>query len=204
MSPTGPSSGAPPLSMSPPDESPSSPGMHEASRREKLRKIQELGLDPWGSRLDGQMPIAEIRAREAEIVVEPIPAGSQQREPTQHGPQVRAAGRIVLQREKGKLIFVDIRDWTGQIQLFIGQKPGRRRELGPGRMLRPGRPRRRRRRAQAHQDRRADDLRREAALSHQVARAAARKAPRPDRSGTAAADALSRPDPTAKACCRGF
>ncbi len=39
----------------------------------------------------------------------------------QHGPQVRAAGRIVLQRPKGKLIFIDIRDWTGQIQLFIGR-----------------------------------------------------------------------------------
>jgi lysyl-tRNA synthetase class 2 len=106
-----------PLAMSSPSES---PGMHEASRREKLRKIQELGFDPWGGRFDAQMPIGEIRARAAEITVEPIPPGSEQREPSQHGPQVRAAGRIVLQRKKGKLIFVDIRDWTGQIQLFIG------------------------------------------------------------------------------------
>ncbi len=59
--------------------------------------------------------------REGEIVVEPIPPGSDQREPTQHGPRVRAAGRIVLQRKKGKLIFLDIRDWTGQIQLFVGR-----------------------------------------------------------------------------------
>src|SRR5204863_1379843 len=98
-----------------------SPGMHEASRREKLRKIRELGHDPWGARFDGQMAINGIRAREGEIVVEPIPAGSDQREPTQHGPRVRAAGRIVLQRKKGKLIFADIRDWSGQIQLFIGR-----------------------------------------------------------------------------------
>jgi lysyl-tRNA synthetase class 2 len=39
----------------------------------------------------------------------------------QHGPKVRAAGRILLQRKKGKLIFVDIQDWTGRIQLFIGK-----------------------------------------------------------------------------------
>ena len=38
------------------------------------------------------------------------------------GPQVRAAGRIVLHRDKGKLQFIDIRDMTGQIQLFVGQQ----------------------------------------------------------------------------------
>jgi len=95
--------------------------MHEASRREKLRKLEELGVDPWGGRFDGHTAIGEIRARESEITVEPIPPGSDAREPAQHGPKVRAAGRIVLQRKKGKLIFVDIRDWTGQIQLFIGR-----------------------------------------------------------------------------------
>jgi lysyl-tRNA synthetase class 2 len=95
------------------------PGMHEASRREKLGKIQELGHDPWGSRFDGHLPVAEIRAREAEIQIEPAAEGQ---ELVQHGPQVRAAGRIVLQRKTGKLIFADIRDWTGQIQLFIGRR----------------------------------------------------------------------------------
>ena len=95
-----------------------SPGMHEASRREKLRKIVELGHDPWGSRFDDHLAIESIRSRESEIRLEPAAEGQ---EPTQQGPKVRAAGRIVLQRKKGKLIFVDIRDWTGQIQLFIGR-----------------------------------------------------------------------------------
>jgi lysyl-tRNA synthetase class 2 len=94
--------------------------MHEASRREKLRKIRELGIDPWGHRFDNHQKIGEIRAREGEIVVEPLVEG--QRSPVQHGPHVRAAGRIVLQRRAGKLIFADIRDWSGQIQLFIGRK----------------------------------------------------------------------------------
>ncbi len=112
------SAGPPSHTMS---DSSNAPGMHEAARREKLRKIEELGIDPWGSRFDDHLPISDIRARESEITVEPIPPGSEQREPTQHGPQVRAAGRIVLQRKKGKLIFLDIRDWTGQIQLFVGR-----------------------------------------------------------------------------------
>ena len=98
-----------------------SPGMHEASRREKLRKIQELGHRPLGrpfrrphaDRRDPR-PRGRNHGRAA-------PDGIEQREPTQHGPKVRAAGRIVLQRKKGKLIFLDIRDWTGQIQLFIGR-----------------------------------------------------------------------------------
>ncbi|HTM52444.1 MAG TPA: lysine--tRNA ligase [Pirellulales bacterium] len=102
--------------------SPTEPaGMHEASRREKLRKLRELGIDPWGGRFDDRLPIADIRAREGEITVDPIPPGSDAREPVQHGPKVRTAGRIVLKRTKGKLIFVDIRDRTGQIQLFIGR-----------------------------------------------------------------------------------
>ena len=32
--------------------------MHEASRREKMRKIEELGLDPWGSRFDDRLLIS--------------------------------------------------------------------------------------------------------------------------------------------------
>lgn len=91
----------------------------EEARREKLKKIVELGHDPWGQRFDDHLPIAEIRGREGEIVEEPLQEG--QRSPEQHGPKVRAAGRIVLQRPTGKLIFADIRDWTGQVQLFIGR-----------------------------------------------------------------------------------
>jgi lysyl-tRNA synthetase, class II len=39
------------------------PGMHEASRREKLRRIEELGIDPWGQRVDDIVPIIEARRR---------------------------------------------------------------------------------------------------------------------------------------------
>ena len=102
----------------------------EASRREKIRKIEELGFDPWGQRFDDHSSIAMIRGRENEIITEELPPqpepveGEQQSwrkpEPEQHGPKIRAAGRIVLQRKKGKLIFLDIRDWTGQIQILIG------------------------------------------------------------------------------------
>jgi lysyl-tRNA synthetase class 2 len=114
----------------------------ESARRAKLQKIAELGHDPWGSRFENHAPIADIRARAGEIVYR-LPDGrdvplpdftaaaadfdfrnwlSEQGPGEMHGPHVRAAGRIVLHRDKGKLQFVDIRDMTGQIQLFIGQQ----------------------------------------------------------------------------------
>ncbi|MDR2642436.1 MAG: lysine--tRNA ligase [Planctomycetaceae bacterium] len=96
----------------------------EAARREKLRKIEALGFDPWGSRFDGHQPIASIHALSDQIVTEELPQSvapnSQPQQPHQKGPKVRAAGRIILQRKKGKLIFIDLWDWTGKIQILIG------------------------------------------------------------------------------------
>jgi lysyl-tRNA synthetase class 2 len=114
----------------------------ETSRRDKLEKIAALGHDPWGSRFDDHTSIAAIRARAGEVHfrtadgrdvelpnLEMPPEGfdfrkwlSEQGAGEMVGPKVRAAGRIVLQRPGGKLIFADIRDMTGQIQLFIGLK----------------------------------------------------------------------------------
>jgi lysyl-tRNA synthetase class 2 len=93
----------------------------EAARREKLRKIRELGIDPWGSRFDSHQPIGEIRAREGEIVVEPAGDCQTGQPPEQRGPKVRAAGRIVLRRPSGKVHWLQVRDWSGTIQVMIGK-----------------------------------------------------------------------------------
>ena len=100
----------------------------EAARREKLRKIEELGVDPWGERLDDRALIGDVCKREHEIVAgEPIKLppkweGAPERtEIPYSGPQVRVAGRIVLQRKQGKLIFLTLKDWSGEIQIFIGK-----------------------------------------------------------------------------------
>jgi lysyl-tRNA synthetase class 2 len=39
----------------------------EAARREKLRKIAALGVDPWGGRFDDRTLVDAIRARSGEI-----------------------------------------------------------------------------------------------------------------------------------------
>lgn len=96
------------------------PGIHEAARREKLAQLEKLGVDPWGHRFDDHASIGSIRAREGEITSEEPPPGG--KGPILHGPKVRAAGRIVLLRNTGKLIFLNIKDWSGTIQIFLGKK----------------------------------------------------------------------------------
>jgi lysyl-tRNA synthetase class 2 len=121
----------------PEGESVASGAAIRAARLEKKSQLEALGVDPWGSRLDGVIPIGEIRKRAGEIKfrgedgqVRALPADrgdfrnwlAAQGAGELSGPKVRAAGRIVLQRSGGKLIFVDIRDRTGQIQILIGQR----------------------------------------------------------------------------------
>ncbi len=95
--------------------------LHVAARREKLRKIEALGLDPWGGRFDDHQAIGAVRHRTGEIYYQTeagekliLPAegtdfrawlGEQPKGELQ-GPRVRAAGRIVLRRTAGKLMFV--------------------------------------------------------------------------------------------------
>ena len=112
-----------------------------AARREKLRRIEALGIDPWGGRFDDRTEIGIVRRRAAEVrfqsadgVTHELPQlegegavdyrmwKSQQGGGEETGPQVRIAGRIMLLRPTGKLVFTNVRDWTGEIQVFIGQK----------------------------------------------------------------------------------
>jgi len=73
----------------------------EASRAEKLRRIEEMGLDPWGSRFDGHTPIADILKLPTDL-------------PDDQRPKVRIAGRIVSRREGGKIHFLDVKDSSGE------------------------------------------------------------------------------------------
>jgi lysyl-tRNA synthetase, class II len=80
-----------------------------SSRLEKLRKIEELGIDPWGGRFDGHTPVADVIKNEA------IPFGE--------NPTATAcvAGRIVLRRTQGKLHFLQLRDQTGTMQIWLSK-----------------------------------------------------------------------------------
>ncbi len=84
---------------------------HAASRLEKLRKLEALGIDPWGQRFDDKTSIGEIRM----LPCAPFDDG------TPVLP-VRAAGRIVRKRGQGKVQFLEIWDQTGRVQIMLGAK----------------------------------------------------------------------------------
>ncbi|HXD86067.1 MAG TPA: OB-fold nucleic acid binding domain-containing protein, partial [Urbifossiella sp.] len=77
-------------------------------RAEKLRQIEALGIDPWGHRFDDTQPIGTIRQLPAESFSDAAA-----------GPKVRSAGRVVRYRTGGKLLFLEIWDQTGRVQLML-------------------------------------------------------------------------------------
>jgi lysyl-tRNA synthetase class 2 len=82
-------------------------GKFERQRQEKLSQIKELGIDPYGARYVGAEPAEDIKSR------------FKDEDQTQ---QARCAGRIVLLRDIGKLIFITLRDRSGIIQIGLSKK----------------------------------------------------------------------------------
>src|SRR5438876_11524209 len=79
-----------------------------ALRRKKLDALRAQGVEPFGVAFETDGTIAEVREKFAE------------------GEILRAAGRITAHRDMGKSHFLDLRDATGRIQIYIHAK-----EVGP-------------------------------------------------------------------------
>jgi lysyl-tRNA synthetase class 2 len=94
----------------------------EKQRRANRDEIRKLGLDPYGSRVDGLVSLAEARARLDEKANDDFNAGSKQPGFVDPRPRVSVAGRIMLLRDSGKLLWLNLRDATGDLQVAISQK----------------------------------------------------------------------------------
>src|SRR5947207_8598239 len=79
-----------------------------ALRRKKLETLRAKGIEPFGISFDVSGSIAEVREKFKE------------------GDTLRAAGRVTAHRDMGKSHFLDLRDATGRIQIYIHAK-----EVGP-------------------------------------------------------------------------
>ena len=74
----------------------------QADRLAKLEQIKAMGIDPYGWRYDTSEPVASILGRYVD---------------GKEGQVADAAGRIVLLRDMGKMMFAHLRDETGQMQV---------------------------------------------------------------------------------------
>src|ERR671913_176393 len=83
---------------------------YEQERRQKRDALREAGVDPYGRASKGVTPLAVIK--------------SSYRPEMGHdgGPVVKAAGRVVLKRDMGKLSFLTLRDESGDLQVAIDKR----------------------------------------------------------------------------------
>ncbi len=88
-----------------------------AYRREKVQRSRDLGVDPIGYRFDVKNAVTDIQSKYSGL-----PPDSSTED------VVAIAGRLILLRKHGGLIFAVLQDRTGQLQLFVD-----RNHLGPER-----------------------------------------------------------------------
>jgi lysyl-tRNA synthetase class 2 len=94
-------------------DEPSTTGGLEAEKARRLARIgamRESGMDPYPYRFDRSHSLAEIRAEHGHLE-----AGTETETP------VAVAGRVMLSRDQGKLIFVTLQDRTDTVQLFVSK-----------------------------------------------------------------------------------
>ena len=82
----------------------------EMVRREKMIKLQQLGLDAFGQRFDRDSFAQEIKTQFADIDHDEF---------ENRNDIVTIAGRIMFIRKMGKASFFSIQDKTGKIQVYI-------------------------------------------------------------------------------------
>ncbi|HEX2971626.1 MAG TPA: lysine--tRNA ligase, partial [Tepidisphaeraceae bacterium] len=83
---------------------------YEQERRQKSQKLRELGIDPYGGRNNDIQRLAEIKS-----LYKPEMGHD-------GGPAVKAAGRVILKRDMGKLSFLTLRDESGDLQVALDKR----------------------------------------------------------------------------------
>ena len=82
----------------------------ETVRREKLEKLRELGLDPFGQRYDREDYAKDIKEKYTDVDHDAF---------DNMDDTAKVAGRIMFIRKMGKASFFTVQDKTGYIQVYI-------------------------------------------------------------------------------------
>ncbi|MGA0418856.1 MAG: lysine--tRNA ligase [Phycisphaerales bacterium] len=98
------------------------------ARRAKLSAWRSQGIEPYGKRVEGLVGLAEARARfDAEVqaaydeAVAAAKASSSSESVDDPRARGRVAGRVMQHRDLGKLVFLSLRDHTGDLQATISK-----------------------------------------------------------------------------------
>jgi lysyl-tRNA synthetase class 2 len=70
-------------------------------RHVNMKKLEEAGIDPFGEKFPGAESVASVKANFEEK------------------KKCRVAGRVMARREHGKSAFLDIKDFTGKMQVYF-------------------------------------------------------------------------------------
>ncbi|MEM9752152.1 MAG: amino acid--tRNA ligase-related protein, partial [Planctomycetota bacterium] len=106
--------------MSKPQDSANTTDELLANRKAKLDRLRdEFGQDPYGHRVDGLTSLADAKARFDEAADQRF---KDDPEAGDHRPTVRVAGRVMQHRVMGNLVFMSLRDATGDLQIAVSKK----------------------------------------------------------------------------------
>jgi len=90
-----------------------------ADRRRKLERMRdEFAIDPYGSRVDSLCSLSDARNQYDETADQENKENSD----VDNRPVVKIAGRIVLHRDIGKLVFMTLRDASGDLQVAANKR----------------------------------------------------------------------------------
>ena len=87
----------------------------DAGRLEKRAEMVARGVNPYPYAVEGVQDISEVRGEAEAREAEPAMAGE---------PLVTVSGRVWAKRDMGKTVFLDLRDSTGKIQLYLKRGGG--------------------------------------------------------------------------------
>jgi lysyl-tRNA synthetase class 2 len=97
--------------QAPPAEAvPAAPAVPEQTRirLEKLRALRDAGVDPYPPGFARTHACGQVRQAHAGLAPD-----------TETGERVAVAGRVVMLRDHGKLWFLTLRDWSGDLQVML-------------------------------------------------------------------------------------
>ncbi|GAB5497663.1 MAG: lysine--tRNA ligase [Phycisphaerales bacterium] len=110
--------------MSADNETPEPNDIHPLiqQRRENRDALREAGHDPYGSGQGGLFSLAEAASAYDASADEDHKANGKEEGFSDKRPVVRVAGRVMLSRDNGKLIWLNLRDESGDLQIAVSKR----------------------------------------------------------------------------------